>query len=265
MRYWSVIVVGLLLFTSCKNDVSKDIVETSRSKTLAQYLFLDAFRQTIGVVPEFVAEGLKSGAAVTITTSSSFDNSAYPKTVTIDYGSVNQQDEMGINRRGKILVSVLSNKITKGDFKITFDKFYFNDTRMLGTLSSSFVGSISSDDYSLVLEESCKISNANGTMSLSGTMSLKMTEGNQSIDVFDDVYLLTEKTSGLDFSGDTYSANSTTGYTLDFSCRWIVVAGSGEVNPNDIAVQKLNFGSGSCDGIVTAEVGKDDFIGFQVK
>lgn len=269
MRYCALFVFVLTLFGSCKNDVSQDVVKTSRSKILSQYLYLDVFRQALAVVPEFVAEGKKAGSTVTVTASSSFANSAYPKTVTIDYGSANQQDAMGINRRGKIEVTILSNKITKGDFKITFDRFYLNDTRVLGELSSSYVGSVSADDYNLVLLSSCKIANGNGTMSYNGAMSFKMIKGKQTFNVFDDIYTLSEETEGQDFSGRTFSAASTTDYTLDFSCRWIMTAGEGEVNGNDIPVQTLNMGSGSCDGVVVANLstvlGEDDLISFQVQ
>jgi len=264
MRVWSVFVL-VLLFTSCKNDLSEDIVDTSRSKTLAQYLFLDAFRQVLSVVPEFVAEGDKSGLATTISSNSSFSGVDYPKVITIDYGQVSQQDDFGISRRGKVLVTILSKEITKGAFKIAFDDFYLNDTKMLGELSSSYVGSVSNDSYDLVLTEGCKISNENGTMSLNGSLSLRMTAGKQTFEVFDDIYKLTEQTKGQDFSGISYSANSTTDFTLDFSCRWIVVAGIGEVSPSEVTTQKINLGDGNCDGVVTVDVGEGDLISFQVK
>lgn len=253
------------LFWSCKNDLSDEIVSTSHSKTLAQYLFLDVFRQALSEVPEFVADGAISGAAITLSSDSTFETSTYPKTVTINYGEVNQQDSMGMSRRGKILVKILSDKILKGDFKVTFDKFYLNDTRMLGELSSSYLGSLTGDDYKLILGDSCKISNGNGTMSFSSVMTMKMIEGSETFDPYDDIYTLTEESNGQDFKGRSYSAASITDYTLDFSCRWMLVAGVGDVNPTDIAAQELDLGSGSCDGVVTVKVLNDESISFQVK
>lgn len=264
MRYWKVIVLVLFL-ASCKNDEPKDAIDTSQAKTLAQYLFLDVFRQVVAVVPEYVADETISGSNIIGSSSVSLDSDTYPKTITLNYGSTNQQDAFGINRRGKIQISILSDKVTKGDMKIMFDDFYLNDTRVLGELSSSYVGSSTSDDYNLVLVDPCKIANANGTMSYSGSWSIKMRSGKSTFNVFDDTYTLNEQTTGQDFGGRSYKANSTTDYTLDFSCRWIVVAGTGEVKPNDISDQKLDMGSGNCDGIVEAEVSKDQFISFQIK
>ena len=264
MRYWNIILL-VLLITSCKNDVPENVVDTSHAKTLAQFMFLDVFRQAIAAVPEYVADGTITESDVVGSSSVSLNSGTYPKVITLNYGSANQQDKFGINRRGKIQVSILSAKVTKGDMKIGFDDFYLNDTRILGELSSTYVGSSTGDDYNLVLGNPCKIANGNGTMSYGGSWSLKMTSGKSTFDVFDDTYTLNEQTTGQDFDGRSYSASSTTDYTLDFSCRWIVVAGAGEVKPNNIADQKLDMGSGSCDGIVEVEVAKDGFISFQIK
>jgi len=260
-----VFAVVAVLLGSCKNDLSDEVIETSHAKTLAQYLFLDVFRQTLAVVPDYVANGSVNGASITISSSSSFNENTYPKIVTVDYGSVNQLDEMGINRKGKILVTILSDQITKGDFKISFEKFYLNDTRMLGEISSSYVGSASGDDYNLTLVDTSKITNGNGTMSFGADFTVKMTSGKQTFDVYDDLYTVSEKSWGQDFQGRSYTSSSAEAYIVDFSCRWLITSGMSEINPNDIQLQTLDMGNGGCEGVVTAEVKKDKFVSFQIK
>lgn len=265
MRYWSVLLIVVLFFTSCKNDISDEIVDTSKAKTLAHYLFLDAFRTTLAEVPDFVVEGQDAASSVKVSTSSSFDISGYPKTITIDYGTTNQEDKMGISRRGRVKVLILSDKITKGDFKITFDEYYLNDSRMLGEITSKYTGSASGDNYSLTLNDTCKVANSNGTMSYNGDIALTMKSGKSTFDVYDDVYTIVENSKGQDFEGVSYSAKSAVDYLADFSCRWLISSGVSEVNPNDRELQTLTLGSGSCDGIVSAEYEKDKFISFQIK
>jgi hypothetical protein len=159
----------------------------------------------------------------------------------------------------------LSDEITKGNMVISFENYYLNDTRILGEISSSYVGSSAGDNYNLVLVDTSKISNGNGTMSFGAEFVVKMTSGKQTFDVYDDLYTVAEKSWGQDFSGRSYTSSTTTDYTMDFSCRWLITSGTCEVNANDIQLQTLDMGDGGCDGVVRTEVSKDEFVSFQVK
>ena len=253
----------MLLFSSCKNDRSPETVKAGHAKMLVQYLLLDAFRQVLHVVPAYAGSGDEKG--LTVRVDKSFENDDYPKVVTINYGGINKTDEFGINRRGKLSVTIADKEITKGSFRINFDEFWLNDSRLLGELNVNHSGGFLSERYDIVMEETCKLSNGNGVCSYSGEMQLNMVAGGNTFTVFDDLYHLIEKAKGQDFQRQPYESYSTSDYLADFSCRWILTSGQGLLNPLNEDDQNLDYGSGSCDGVVSIEVAQEQVIKVQVR
>lgn len=250
MRKFIFLLILPLFFVDCKNDKTDDLVLVCKSKSLAEYFFLDAFRESLLLVPAYMVNGDSPDQGPTLSADENITSSVYPKLMTIDYGEINQLGQMGINRRGKIQVQIKGEEALKGSFTVSFDDFYINDTRLLGSFSSNLLDSQGKEGYRIELNESCKLSNANGTMSWSGILSLKTLSGKSTITPLDDTFALEETTEGQDFIGRSYSSKSKVSYKADFSCKWIITAGQGEINPTDRRPLTIDYDSKGCSEVI---------------
>lgn len=261
MRVFKILILTLFVF-SCKNDKTSEITDSAESKTNAEYYFVSVFRETLELVPGFVASGISPDTLVRITTSANLEDDTYPKLIKVDFGSLSQTNSFGITRRGVVLVNIEQKDVLKSPFTIEFRDFYFNDTRLLGTIESSYSQVGTRSNYDLFLRDSSKCANANGTMSFNGSITLQQTFGENSITVLDDIYTYSEDTKGQDFLGRSYESKGDG--SVDFSCKYLFASGTGSFTANQEESLNYNYVS-SCSGIVELTNSNDETLFFQLK
>ena len=249
---WLVTIV--FLSVSCATDKELKITQSAESKSRAELLIVDAVRAVLNVVPQYVATGMSPSSTVTMTSNVLLSDSTYPKVITLNYGLEDQVDGFGNNKRGKVLVTISSVNTLKGSFNIEFDNYYNNGSRLLGLLKADYSEVTSQPLYSILMSDSVRYTNANGTGSWNGTLSLLRTSGDNTIDVLDDVYSYEEDTKGQDVEAKTFTSKNEGSVTLDFSCKWLITSGMFEISPTDES-PKLLKSNEQCDGVF--EVGRE--------
>ncbi len=249
---WLVLVVFIGI--SCQNDKELVIIQSAKSKASAELLVVDAVRAVLNLVPQYVSTGVSPSSTVVMTSNVLLSDANYPKEITLNYGLENQVDVFGNNKRGKIFVTILSSDVLKGSFNVEFDNYYNNENRVLGLINAEYSEVVDQPHYSLLLSDSVRYQNPNGTASWRGELSLLRVYGDTTVDVLDDVYLYEENTNGQDIEGKTYDSKNEGKVFLDFSCRWLISSGIFAISPTD-EPPKLLKSTEQCDGVY--EVGRD--------
>ncbi len=238
---------ALVFVFSCKKEVQTETVQSAKDKSLAQMHFLDVFKNTLHLIPMYAIASNEIDTNIVISSSSPISDGIFPKTITIDFGSVNTVGQDGKTRSGKILITLSGNSLLQDNFEIAFDEFNLNETLLLGSISVVPTGNSS---YNLILNENVKCMNSNGTMSWNGSGVLTRIGGENTLVVLDDIYTFSESTKGQDFKGRTFESKSKSMYTVDFSCPQLVVAGLSNFTPNELDAQVIDYGDKTCDGKV---------------
>ena len=249
-----IFIILVTILVSCKKDSQSEIVQSAKDKSLAQMSFLDVFKNTLDIVPLYTIGSSEIDSNIRISITPSLISSSYPKIISIDYGSVGYVGIDGKTRSGKIYITLSGDGILNDPFDITFEDFSINETILLGTINCEKNITSSNFEYNLVLNSDVKCMNANGTMSWNGVGLLNRVSGDATVSVLDDIYEFSETTQGQDFKGRSYDSRSVLNYTVDFSCRYLVIGGISDFNPNKLDVQVVDYGEKSCDGQASVSV-----------
>lgn len=202
--------------------------------------------------------------------------SAWPKTLTIDFGSANCLCDDGKNRRGKIEVRINDSWITpnplgaKDSMVIALTNYYVNDTLISGTrtfvkdtLSTSKIG------ISIIVNNASATFSPTETVTWSYTGSLELLFGDKT-DYTDNVVNLSV-TGSIETGGKDYAITSTT-LSAQFNCLSTCVFTSGQMSLSNTETQQvklgqqtystdittttsLDFGTGTCDGTLSLTTG----------
>jgi hypothetical protein len=199
--------------------------------------------------------------AVTIDTTSS------PRSMTLDFGTVNCTGADGKARRGMIVVTWTGRYRNPGTvITHTFNNFYQNDNKIEGTKTVTNMGLNNAGHltYSVVISNA-KITKTDGkVISWSSTRSREWIQGENTPGVADDIYQITGNASGTDGKGNTYSMSITKAITVDFSCKYHITSGTIEITPTGKQTRVIDYGNGSCDDDATLTVGRKT-ISFKIK
>ncbi|MDQ3049049.1 MAG: hypothetical protein M3R27_15980, partial [Bacteroidota bacterium] len=187
-----------------------------------------------------------------------FDSITWPKTVVIDFGTVNCTGSDGNNRRG-IITAVFSGPYLDSGTVITvsLSNYYHNDYKITGTQTITNQGNNSAGHlvYKVVVSGATVTNPSTGnSSSWSTTQYREFYAGyTTSFYIFDDVYLITGNASGVSEAGEAYTINITLPLRVNIGCPWIV-SGTFTLLLNDYPTYPINFdyGTGTCDANATA-------------
>jgi len=197
-----------------------------------------------------VYEGLGQCATVT------HDTVSNPRMLTIDFGTVNCLCADGRNRRGKILVTYTGRYFEIGSVKtMNFDNYYRNDNKLEGTRTITNNGLDAKGRMSWTVNaQNMKISKSNGKVHTWNSVRIRtILSGNDTQNWTDDVYEITGSATGVNASGNNYTANITKPLRRALSCRWID-SGTIEITPEGKQTRTVDFGNGNCDDQATVSV-----------
>jgi hypothetical protein len=178
-------------------------------------------------------------------------SSAFPKTVSIDYGS----GCVGVNgrtKKGKIIINVTGDMRVAGSTrKVFFDNFYINDVKIEGSRNAENTGLNASGNMVVKITGDITASNGEFKRSRSFTRYREWIAGILTCDISDDEFHVTGSGTAIGRGGIEIPHSITEKIVLKpGQCKYPL---SGKV---DIGGQKrgviLNFGIGTCDNIAEA-------------
>ena len=95
--------------------------------------------------------------------------------------------------------------------------------------------------------------NGSWTSTHSYTRTRTWIEGHNTLELLDDVYLITGNGSGVNRNEVPYSLLITTPLRVEVGCPWIV-SGVLQIIPTSLDVRTVDYGNGACDSQVTVSV-----------
>ena len=150
-----------------------------------------------------------------------FDTVAVPHSRTIDFGTVNCTAANGRTRRGVINVSFTGRYRNAGTVNtITPQNYYVNDDHVQSTRNTNNTG-LNNDGHP------CSSVNVNGTLTAgdgSWTASHQAqrtqiwTEGSSTLNLLDDVHLITGSGAGVNCNGTAYTTTITQALRVALGC-----------------------------------------------
>lgn len=182
------------------------------------------------------------------------DNTTFPKTITVDFGS-GCTDAVGVTRKGKITYIFSGKLITPGTtVSAAFTNYSISGYQLQGTYSITNNSSIANG-----IAFTTKVTGGNivlpdqRSFNYEGNKSVTQTAGiTTTMDSSDDVYAITG-TNTFSTTGITLVNNITKALSKAYTCKYI---GSGTISftYNNSTKGTLDFGSGTCDGDVVIKV-----------
>ncbi|NVO03129.1 MAG: hypothetical protein HXX09_10570 [Bacteroidetes bacterium] len=261
----AVLALGVL-YTSCKKDNPEPTPTTNNYKSATDNSTAEGiFNRSYDQVDKGAKATYYKGTDTTTCPTMTVTGTSWPKTFTLDYGTgCTCQD--GYIRSGKIVSTIdapyfdsLCTITTtfqnyKEKFGTTGTEYSVTGTQVIENLGHTNLG----HPIFSVNVTNASVSSVNGTISWTSTRTNEWTSGYSSyMNPFDDVYLVTGSSSGIDGNGAPFSVNITSPLQWQYCTtlyRWLVVGGSLEViNPGYPTIY-VDYGTGTCDANATVTV-----------
>ncbi|MFO7827230.1 MAG: hypothetical protein R6V23_01305 [Bacteroidales bacterium] len=176
---------------------------------------------------------------------------AYPKTITIDYGDGVELVYGGIIS-GKILIEISAHPLTNGSTRdITYENFYVDSIHIEGGATRTFTGTDSTERI-FTSESNLILTFPDGTiLNRTASKTRTLVEGFETPFVYSDDIILIDGVVNYETSnGTTFSKTTITPLTKTGACRFIIEGTvSFTLNGEEFAV--LDYGDGTCDDIAT--------------
>lgn len=247
-----------LSFSACKknsNTEDSDLV-SSEDQSQGETHYDQVFKEVDGASSD---AGMKKGGYPIVT----IDSTTSPRTMSINYGTVNFSCKDGNYRRGMILVNWNGKYRSEGTvINISFSDFYQNDNHIEGSKSISNNGRNAKDQLSFTIVVNGKVTTTTGeTHTWNSNRTRTWIAGEATKEWNDDKYEITGTTNGVNRKGLTYNANITKALMVDLSCQYRFVSGIIELTPEGKSKRVIDFGNGACDNQVTVTMnGKSHII-----
>jgi len=247
-----------LVYTGCKKqDPKPKDANAARDNANAESAFAGIWKQISTVTDS--SNALRSPAAACATASiTPFDLVTWPKTVVINFGTINCMGSDGNNRRGIITAVFSGPYLDSGTvITVTLSNYYHNDYYIQGTQTITNKGNNAAGHlvYNVV------VSGATVTHPTDGRSSTWNTNQDReffagyttSLNIFDDIYLIRGSASGVSMEGESYTIVTNTDLQVNVGCHWIV-KGNFTLTLADYPSYPIvfDYGTGVCDGDATA-------------
>lgn len=271
-----VLSTSLVIF-SCKKDEKEDEkidnqTTSSQDNAISQNMF-DDIKKVVEEAAKDEGNTARAGlffgtcAAVSITPAW-IDTTSWPKVMTIDFGTSNCTGNDGVNRRGKLIVTLTDRYVNPGSvLTVQPQNYYVNDHLIEGTKTITNNGRNGSNNLSFTVQ----VTNGKVTFPAGGYTTWNSTRTNEWIagesttwfsnglsGICDDVYLITGSANGVNRAGLSYTVSITSPLRKELCCRWLV-SGVIEIAPSGLLTRTVNFGGGACDAIATVTIAGNTF------
>jgi hypothetical protein len=249
----------LSLFTACKKDSTNDASKETavdQNSALAERTFNDIGDYTSTAL----ASGKKSAVALMGPGSSclqvTFDLTAVPYKLILDFGTANCLCEDGLYRRGKIIVSATTAfNDSLATLTTTLDNYFVNDNQITGTRVLTYKGhnQAGHPNWDVTVDGTIILASGEGTITYQASHNNEMTEGGNTPTISDNVFAITGSATGTAITGQNFSEQITTALISKTTCSHFV-SGVVEITPAAEPVRTLDYGNGECDNKATVTV-----------
>jgi hypothetical protein len=177
------------------------------------------------------------------------DNSTFPKTITIDYGT-GCTDWQGRTKTGKIFIHLTDSLIHENAVRtVTFENFTVNGTSISGSRITTNIGLNANNQMVFNRIIDTDISNGNGTFQRNFNEQITWVSGFNNDFCGDNVLSITGEGSVTRPSGVLIPREIVTPLVYDQSCGYII---SGVIEIYSLqGVWSVNYGDGNCDNDIT--------------
>lgn len=255
----SVVAIAAIVYTGCRkkeDDKPKDY-SAATDNANANNAFAGIWKEISTVTDS--SNALRSPAATCASASiSPFDYVTWPKTVVINFGTVNCPGSDGNSRRG-VITAVFSGPYLDSNtvITITLTNYYHNDYHIQGTQTITNKGHNAAGHLVFnVVVNNATITSPDGTQTStwSTNQNREFYAGYTTYPNFlDDIYLITGNASGTGANGESYTIVVNNALQVNVGCRWIV-KGSFTLTLANYPTYPIvfDYGNGVCDGNATA-------------
>lgn len=247
------VICTLLLVSSCKKEEPEEQHDLTATKDMA--LVYGAYADAFSMVDKVCksepdvrsSNGLPDCATVILQ-----DTVQFPYSLTIDFGETNCLDDYGINRRGKIHVTITGPYQEEGtQITTTLEDYHVIDHHLQGSRVVTNLGPDAETGnlkYSVV-EQDVTLTAPDGewTSYWESTRTREWVDGAESNWLWlDDIYEITGDAEGVTRTGVPYTINISSPLVVKVGCPW-VVEGNLDLYPEGFPTFTLNYGDGNCD------------------
>ena len=250
---------------SCKKRKLNNSTVTSQDNAIAEMVFNDAFKVTEDAMKQNGLEktGLNLSSlynvCATVSLTPPLGDTTFPKTLTIDFGTVNCEDAYGVERRGKVIATATGYYRDAGTIiSIQTDDYYVNDYKVEGVKTVTNNGlNIDNQTYFTIVISGAVITYPNGDVASYESNRVRtwvIGEATQGLlGILDDEYDITGTASGINREGRPYNMTVTSALRVAILCRW-VKQGVIQIAPEDLYERTVDFGDGTCDREASVEI-----------
>lgn len=246
-----------LAITACRKDKDNDLdldYTSASDNARAEDVFADMLTQVDKAMDD---NGLRDACDPVVT----FDTTANPHTMTVDFGTVDCTAQNGRERRGRILVSWTGRYRDVGTvITITPDDYYVNGNHVQGTKTVTNLGPNSDGNlqFSVVVNGTLTAADGSWTATHHAQRTRTWIQGEDTPGLLDDVYLITGGGNGVNRNGTAYAVSITSALRVAIGCPFIT-QGTVSITPEGRPVRTIDYGNGSCDGTFTVSVNGHTF------
>ncbi len=248
-----------LIYTGCrkKEDPKPKNANAAADNSNAESAFAGIWKQISTVTDSSNTLRAPSSACATASITP-FDLVTWPKTVTIDFGTVNCLGSDLNNRRGIITAVFSGPYLDSGTvITVTLTNYYHNDYHIQGTQTITNKGNNSSGHlvYNVVVNSAIVTHPTDGRSSTWNTNQDREFYAGYltNLNIWDDVYLITGTANGVSMEGESYTIGTNSPLQVNIGCHWIV-KGSFTLTLGSYPTYPIvfDYGAGACDGNATA-------------
>lgn len=256
---------AVFTFTSCSkmNEIDQASIDLADDDAVSDAVFEDVFN-TVDHADIILDGYLKGGGeksavadSCPLVTIDHPDDAVWPKTITIDFGTLctGLYDN---TRSGEIIIVVTGPRLEPGTTRtVSFEDYYINGIKVEGTKvvenqglnnNQNMVFSVTLTDGKLTLPDG-------RTIERSFSHQREWVAGLTTRNIWDDECLVTGSAEGVTLRGVSYVNTITTALHWKRACRFIV-SGVVRIEREGLDPVDLNYGDGECDAYATLTMGE---------
>lgn len=253
-----IIAVTAFVYSGCKKKEDKPTdYSASADNAAADNAFAGIWKQISTVTDS--SGTLRSPSTGCGTASiTPWDTITWPKTCTLDFGTVNCTGSDGNNRRG-IITAVFSGPYQDSNtvITVTLTNYYHNNYHIEGTQTITNMGHNAAGHlvYNVIVNGATVTHPTDGTHSTWNTNQNREFYAGYNTNwwILDDVYMITGTADGVSANGQAYTIQTNSALRVNVGCPWIV-SGDFTLTLADYPAYPIvfDYGAGGCDANATA-------------
>lgn len=277
----AIVCFATLFLFACnkKEENAEKILETAQDNSTMEAEYSNMFDLTDNVSRDESVQGLVAGKAKTLTNTkaggyipdcATLDYDTTTSTLLIDYGNEPCLCKDGRYRKGKLFITYSGEYLQAGTkLTLSVEDYFVNDVKFNGSKSVTCLG----NNEFLYEVKNASAETENGTITWETTVNIQKSAGfSTPFNPFDDVFLYTGSSNGINRRGVAYTVNITTPLKkrteFNAACLKYFVSGVLRIEDEDenyIAFDYDPIGGEPCDVIAHVDINGDYMSNFSLE